>query len=155
MQKQQIKKLVIFSVVAVVAGVGLGFAGSRVFGDSARRLNATDSQIAQEVIAQVATDATTIQNGDVFGSANEDIFVDSAQGFLAEGGINGEGSHHLLRPGGNSQTVYIASSVTDLDSFIGMEVRVWGETHRGQAAGWFMDVGRVQVVNIRGEAPTE
>ena len=64
-----------------------------------------------------------------------------------------EGSHVLLRPGGASQTVHLTSSVTDLEKFVGMQVRVWGETFRGRSAGWLMDVGRVEVIKTVGTAP--
>ena len=110
---------------------------------------------SQAVTATVAGDTNTIKNGDVFGAADASPFPDSAQGYLQAGGINGEGSHALLRVGGASQTVYLTSSSTDLDKFVGMDVRVWGETMEGRYAGWLMDVGRVEVVNIKGTDPTE
>lgn len=69
--------------------------------------------------------------------------------------MNEEGSHKLLRTGGNSQTVYLTSSVTDLDKFNGMEVKVWGETQAGNKVGWLMDVGRVEIVNVKGVVPEE
>ena len=84
-----------------------------------------------------------------------ETFSNNAKGYLEKGGIDGEGSHHLLRPGGPSQTLYMTSSVTDLDKFEGMEVEVWGETFTSEKAGWFMDVGRVQIVKVSGEMPTE
>lgn len=81
----------------------------------------------------------------VVGSTNTQVYPDSAEGTLEAGGIDGEGTHRLIRPGGDSQTVYLTSSVVDLDQFVGKEVKVWGETHTAQKAGWFMDVGRVEV----------
>ena len=36
-----------------------------------------------------------------------------------------------------------------------MKVKVWGETFKGQTAGWLMDVGRVQVVELDAEPPVE
>jgi hypothetical protein len=33
----------------------------------------------------------------------------------------------------------------DLDSFVGMDVKVWGITFQAEIAGWLMDVGRVEV----------
>lgn len=58
-----------------------------------------------------------------------------------------EGSHKLIRPGGPSQTAYLTSSVVDLNQFLGKCVEVWGETFVAQKAGWFMDVGRVKILN--------
>jgi len=82
----------------------------------------------------------------VVGSTDNKTFKDSAEGELEAGGINGEGTHHLLRPGGESQTVALTSSVLDLSKFEGKKVRVWGETFAGSTAGWFMDVGKVEVL---------
>lgn len=158
MKKKQVVLLVVLSLVAVGAGIGAGYLGSTMV--TAGEKNDTLEVVKLEdggtvAIAQVATSVESIKNGDVFGSADEKVFKDSAQGFLAEGGIDDEGSHHLQRPGGKSQTVYLTSSVTDLDMFIGMEVKVWGETNRGRKAGWLMDVGRVQIINVSGTEPTE
>lgn len=102
-------------------------------------------------LQQVATG--NINNGDVFGSQEEKDFKDSAEGYLEIGGLEGEGSHHLLRDGGPSQTVYLTSSSTDLDKFQGMQVKVWGETFKGQKAGWLMDVGRVKVMEVNAQPP--
>lgn len=102
-------------------------------------------------VSQVASG--TVKTGDVFGAQDASAFKDSAQGFLTAGGIDGEGSHRLLRSGGDSQTVYLTSSVTDLSKFEGMDVKIWGETFRGQKAGWLMDVGRVEIVNPQGQQP--
>lgn len=73
-------------------------------------------------------------------------FSDSAEGVLREGGIEGEGTHHLERPGGASQTVYLTSTVIDLQGYVGKEVVIWGETLSAVNAPWLMDVGRLRVV---------
>ncbi|TEU02687.1 hypothetical protein E3I18_00540 [Candidatus Woesebacteria bacterium] len=80
------------------------------------------------------------------GLSDEETFRDSAEGTLEEGGVNGEGTHHLVREGGSSQNVYLTSTVIDLQSFAGKKVTVWGETIAAQKAGWLMDVGRIKVV---------
>ncbi|MFH1970913.1 MAG: hypothetical protein ABIJ05_00815, partial [Patescibacteria group bacterium] len=79
------------------------------------------------------------------GIADEETFRDSAEGLLEEGGVNGEGTHHLTREGGISQTVYLTSTVIDLESFVGKKVTVWGETISAKKAGWLMDVGKIRV----------
>ena len=84
--------------------------------------------------------------GKIFGSSDEKTFKDNAEGVLREGGIDGEGAYHLERLGGESQNVYLTSSVLDLSQFIGKKVKVWGETHTAEKAGWLMDVGRLQVL---------
>ncbi len=138
------KPIVMFGIIAILAGVGTGYAANRM-------VHSNDTGVPKDgVIKRVAED--DVKAGDVFGSADEQTFKDSAQGYLESGGIDGEGSHSLLRPGGKAQTVYLTSSVTDLDKLVGMEVRVWGETFKGQKAGWLMDVGRVEVLNVEGEA---
>ncbi|MBL7159422.1 hypothetical protein ISS85_03030 [Candidatus Microgenomates bacterium] len=80
------------------------------------------------------------------GSKDTSVFKDQAEGKIEKGGLNGEGSHKLLREGGPSQTAYLTSSVVDLDQFVGKEVKVWGETFAGEKASWLMDVGRVEVL---------
>lgn len=80
------------------------------------------------------------------GLSDEATFRDSAEGILEEGGIDGEGTHHLTREGGSSQNVYLTSTVIDLQGFAGKKVTVWGETIAAQKAGWLMDVGRIKVV---------
>lgn len=80
------------------------------------------------------------------GSADIKTFKDSAEGELDRGGINGEGTHKLIRPGGKSQTVYLTSSVLNLDEFVGKKVKVWGETFSAEKAGWLMDVGRLEIL---------
>jgi len=80
------------------------------------------------------------------GLADESTFRDTAEGTLESGGIDGEGTHHLVREGGDDQTVYLTSTVIDLESFVGKKVQVWGETISARQAGWLMDVGKVKVV---------
>jgi len=36
-----------------------------------------------------------------------------------------------------------------------MEVKVWGETYKGQQASWLMDVGKIEVIEPEAEAPIE
>lgn len=145
--KKPSKLLVVLTIVAVLAGVGTGFGTFKL------SANSSDNVYNGQQIDQLPTEGQ-ISNGDIFGSADES-FKDSAEGYLEEGGIDGEGSHKLLRPGGESQTVYLTSSVTDLNQVVGMEVKIWGETFKGQKASWLMDVGRVEVLNVDAESPAE
>ena len=133
-------------LAVIVAGTATGM--------GIKKLNAKTSGVVSEdgsPIQQVATD--NIKNGDVFGSSNEAAFKDAVEGYVEIGGLDGEGSHKLLRAGGPSQTVYLTSSSTDLDKFQGMEVKIWGETFKGQKVGWLMDVGRVKIIKTNGEVP--
>lgn len=144
------KMPVALAAVAIVAGVLTGLGAQRL---AAKSGIASDLTGGPQPVSQIAGDS--INNGDVFGVPDEKTFKDSAEGYLEIGGLNGEGSHKLLREGGDSQTVYLTSSITDLDKFDGMQVKVWGETFKAQTAGWLMDVGRVQVVNTQGSQPSE
>ena len=81
------------------------------------------------------------------GILNPTFQYQTAQGTLQEGGIANEGTHHLDRDGGPSQTVYLTSSVVDLQSFVGKKVEIWGETLSSKKAGWLMDVAKIKVIN--------
>lgn len=107
---------------------------------------ASGSSFAGTIKSPDLASAGGITVGDVVGVADEKSFRDATEGTLETGGIEGEGSHHLTRPGGDSQTVYLTSTIVDLDLFVGRKVKVWGETFSAQKAGWLMDVGRVQVL---------
>lgn len=69
------------------------------------------------------------------------------EGILKEGGIDGEGTHHLERDGGPARSVYLTSSVIALDDYIDKKVKVCGETFAAEQAGWLMDVVSLEVVN--------
>ena len=97
----------------------------------------------------VITGANIVQGPKEVGIKDETVFRDTTQGRIE---INDseeitEGSHRLIRPGGESQTAYLTSSVLNLNQFRGKCVQIWGETFAGQKAGWFMDVGRVKVLD--------
>ncbi len=87
-----------------------------------------------------------VSKGTIVGSQDTKTFKDSAEGVLEEGGIEGEGQYHLVRPGGEDQYVYLTSSTVDLSQFEKKKIKVWGETQKAQKAGWLMDVGRVEVL---------
>lgn len=143
------KMAVTLGAVVVVAGILTGFGLHKL----QSKLGSSTLPADEQPMSQVAGEK--INNGDIFGSADAETFKDSAQGYLEAGGIEGEGSHKLLRPGGDSQTVYLTSSITDLDKFVSMEIKIWGETFKAQKAGWLMDVGRVEVIETESEAPSE
>ena len=122
--------LIAGSLAVVLLGVGTGwFLSGSAKGKS-------EAQVVPGA-QQSATEA---------GLEDESVFPDSAEGVLEEGGIEGEGTHHLIREGGPSKFVYLTSTVIDLESFVGKKVAVWGETLSGKQAGWLMDVGKVKVI---------
>lgn len=122
-------------VIMAILGVGTGY----LFANKA-------PQSAKNIIPLVNNNSS-VQKGKTYGSNDTKTFKDTTEGTLEEGGIEGEGQYHLVRPGGDSQNVYLTSSLVDLSLFKGRKIKVWGETQKAQKAGWLMDVGRVQVLN--------
>ncbi len=89
-----------------------------------------------------------IAKGMVFGLDNPAVYRDTAEGLLEvnDSSLVEEGTHKLVREGGESQTVYLTSTVLDLGKLAGHRVKVWGETFAAQKAGWLMDVGKVEIL---------
>jgi hypothetical protein len=125
-------KLIALFAVIVAAGVLSGYGLFSVKGGGVKQLKSS-------------SEAGQAKVGDTFGVEDSQAFTDSAEGEISSGGIDGEGSHHLVREGGESQYVYLTSSIIDLDQFVGKNVKVWGQTFTAQKAGWLMDVGRLEV----------
>ncbi|MEO8581279.1 MAG: hypothetical protein ABI425_01725 [Patescibacteria group bacterium] len=142
--------IVVILLVAIVSGLATGTGIHALNQKGGSLLGSNESGSIKE-----QTPSSSIKVGDVYGSPKEDTFKDSAEGVLQAGGIDGEGTHKLVRAGGISQTVYLTSAVTDLDKFIGAKVKVWGETNTAQKAGWLMDVGRIKVEELNAEIPEE
>jgi hypothetical protein len=90
---------------------------------------------------------TVIKTDTVAGSTDAKTFKDSAEGVIEKGGLDGEGSHKLVRDGGPSQTAYLISSVVDLDEYAGKKVRVWGQTMGAKKVSWLMDVGKIELLS--------
>lgn len=124
-------------VVIILAGIGSGYVLAN------RRSTGPTTE------TELTGGAKAIQGPDEVGIKDEEVFRDTAQGRIK---VNDnekvlEGSHILIRPGGESQTANLTSSVLDLNQFVDKCVQVWGETFASQEAGWLMDVGRVKVLN--------
>lgn len=129
------KNLFIFLIIAVVMGGMSGYILSNKKGTA-----------GGNTLTSGSVDSSKITKGIVVGSNDTKTFKDTATGSLKEGGINGEGQFHLVRPGGASQNVYLTSSSVDLSKFVNKKIKIWGETQKAQYAGWLMDVGRVEVL---------
>jgi hypothetical protein len=128
--KNNILPMILALILVIGAGIGTGYLLSRQ-----KPASTTDTKSASMVKSE--TEA---------GTMDTKTFKDYATGTLEAGGINGEGTHKLVRPGGVSQTVYLISSLVDLEPFVGKKVEVYGQTIRAKTAGWLMDVGRIKVV---------
>lgn len=128
-------KLILVFIVVMLLGIGGGYLlskkGTSVLPGSASSMNSSSGVVV----------------GATYGSGDSATFKDTAEGVLQKGGIGPDGQYHLVRPGGASQYVYMTSSLVDLSQFIGHKVKVWGQTQKGQEAGWLMDVGKVEVEN--------
>jgi hypothetical protein len=121
------RTIIIVYVVLAVLGLGTGYmlAGKKVPGQTVKTGTAENSTKS-------------------IGVSDTATFKDSAEGTIEKGGQNGEGTHKLIRAGGDSQTVYLISSVVDLDQYIGKKVKVWGQTQAAQHVAWLMDVGKIE-----------
>ena len=136
MSKPKSKKILIISALVVVAlGITTGY-----FVSGKGSTNSSSTSKGGVV------NNNDIQAGAEFGGKDSASFTDQALGVIEAGGIDGEGTHKLLREGGSSQTVYLTSSTLDLEQFTGRKVQIWGKTFKAQKAGWLMDVGRLKVL---------
>jgi hypothetical protein len=129
--KKNSKVIYIVYAVIILLGIGTGYLLSS-------KTTAGGKSSAQKV--------TTIKTDTVAGSTDT-VFSDSAEGTVEKGGLKGEGSHKIIREGGPSQTVYVISSVVDLDEYVGKKVKVWGQTMAAKTVPWLMDVGKVERIS--------
>lgn len=134
-QGQLAKTIIPVSLILLVIGLGI-FTGYKI-----SKIKGISTKLPAGEIAK-----KDIIKGKEYGM-KEVGKADTAIGVVEKGGINGEGTHKLLREGGPSQTVYMTSSVLDLDQFVGEKIQVWGETNKAQKAGWLMDVVKLKVVD--------
>lgn len=127
------RTIILFAAVVIVAGIGTGYV-----------LSTKSSSTASGPTSAGAPGVKV--TGNQIGIQDKKTFRDCAKGQLEKGGISGEGTHHLVREGGPSQTAYLTSSVVDLDQFVGKSVEVCGETIASKRAGWLMDIGLVNTL---------
>jgi len=136
---RNVKEIVILVVIFLVVIGGGIFSG--------RFLAGKWGSFSSGELAKGSVSQEEIKKGEEFGLKDEGAFKDIAIGVLKEGGVDGEGTHHLEREGGVSQNVYLTSSVLDLHQFVDRKVQIWGETFSAQKAGWLMDVGKLKVLD--------
>jgi len=79
------------------------------------------------------------------GQLDEAVKYQDAEGKLVEGGIKGEGTHHIERDNNPSRFVYLTSTAIDLDKYIDKKVQIWGETISSVNAPWLMDVVKIKI----------
>lgn len=134
-KKSTVPGATVFFVLVLMLALGLGVG----YGAAVVSAKSGTSIVPQTLNPNAAVAGKTYGNGD------PSVFKDTAEGTVQAGGIDGEGAYHLVRPGGDSQNVYMTSSSVDLSQFVGKKVKVWGQTQEAQKAGWLMDVGKVEV----------
>lgn len=132
-------KIVLGVLLLVFLGIGSGLGLSKIMGGSGVGLG------GQSGGTQSIAKGEKAVVGQTYGQM-DDSFKDKAEGVIEVNESGGEGTHKLLREGGESKTAYLTSSVLDLDIFVGHKVEVLGETFAAQKVGWLMDVGVVKVL---------
>lgn len=123
------KILVAVLVISVIAGVGTGYLMAS--GGTGN----TQIPLIEKTPEHAAEDTRT--------------FRDFAEGKITKkpddkNNANSQGTHLLIRDG--ATPVLLTSSVLDLSEYENKKVKVYGETNSLPGAGWFMDVGRVEVI---------
>lgn len=129
-------KIILFLILVIFLGIASGYF-----------LSQNNNSLGSLNIGTKIGGLSSSTKGEVVGSDDLKTFKDTTEGLLKEGGIDGEGQFHLVRPGGDSQNVYLTSSIVDLSKFVGKKIKVWGQTYDAQKAGWLMDVGRIEVLD--------
>lgn len=125
--KKDAKVVLLVYVVLLLLGVGTGYILSR------------------KGSGPMAPKGTPITDNKVVGVQDATTFKDCASGKIEKGGSDGEGTHKLVREGGPSQTAYLISSIVDMDQYVGLAVKVCGQTLAAKKVSWLMDVGRLEL----------
>lgn len=137
------KPKIIYFVIVILAIIS-GFFISRIlptkYSVSDNNLGLDTNKEASKII-----EGEDVKVGTVYGNLSKN-FSDSAMGTIKSGGVNGEGTHTLIREGGVTQNAALTSSVVDLDLFIDKKVEVKGETNDSNKAAWFMDIGNIKIL---------
>ncbi len=121
-----LKMVIAVLVISIIAGLGTGYLMASSGGN-------TRIPLVSKAPEHAAEDAQT--------------FRDFAEGKITkkpDTDKNSQGTHLLIRDG--ATPVLLTSSVMDLGEFENKKVKVFGETNSLPGAGWFMDVGRVEVI---------
>ncbi len=133
-QKKNVFIPVLLVILVVLAGVGTGWflSGGALAGKTAIPRGENAPGVEES-------------NGEA-GVSDESTFNNTAEGKLEKGGIEGDGTHRLIRGADPSKYIALTSTVIDLDSFVGKEVQIWGQTLAAQKAPWLMDVGKIKII---------
>lgn len=121
------KLLIAVLVISVIAGIGTGFLMASGGNNRIPLIDKTPEHAGE--------DAKT--------------FRDFAEGKITpkpddKNSANSQGTHFLIRDG--ATPVLLTSSVLELSQYENKKVKVYGETNNLPGVGWFMDVGRIEVI---------
>lgn len=134
--KTKFAKILPYFIVVVIVGLGI-FTGLVL--TSVQKAKAQNHQAVSIKEEELSTEQQ---------QSFAQTFRDEAEGTVEKNDDldkYAQGTHKLLRPGGESQTAYLTSSVLDLNEYVGKKVKVFGETFGSSQVGWLMDVGKVEV----------
>lgn len=132
------KKYIVIFVVVILFGVLTGFGLSKIKSSPGGPVvNGQKVEVVNTPGEEGVKDMASFKN----------ISTETGELKVNDGKITTEGSYILVRPGGVSQNIYLTSSVIDLEKYVGKKIQIWGETFKGQKAGWLMDVIKIKVVN--------
>lgn len=134
MNKKTNTTLLFVLFVLFIFGIGTGWLLSTFSNNKDGKL---------KLISSKGNQASNFKTGQTFGEIKDNF--DKAIGIVKKNEVSGEGTHRLLREGGESQTVYLTSSLLDLDMFIDKKVQIWGETQKAKV-GWLIDVMALKVL---------
>lgn len=132
----KIKKLLPIIIVVIVVSLGI-VSGLLLSSKSKSSQSSTQGALSEENLS-----------GEQKQSFNQ-TFRDQAEGVIERNDDldkYAQGTHKLIRPGGEDQTAFLTSSVLDLDEYNGKKVKVFGETFGSSQVGWLMDVGKVEEI---------
>lgn len=123
-----LKMLAAVLVISIIAGIGTGYLMASSGGGGRIPL-------IEKTPEHAAEDTKT--------------FRDFAEGKITKkpddkNSANSQGTHLLIRDG--ATPVLLTSSVLDLSEYENKKVKIYGETNNLAGTGWFMDVGRVEVI---------
>ena len=131
----------IIIAIIIIFGITAGFWISR-FWPTKTAVSLSDLETSG---TSPITDVTSLKVGVLYGETDKS-FTDSATGTIADGGLNGVGTHVLKRDGGDSQTVALTSSTVDLSLFVDKKVEITGQTNSSSKVAWLLDVGNIKIL---------
>lgn len=135
------KNTKIIIAIVVIFGITAGFWISRFW---PTKTAVSLSDIESTGVSPIS-DTTSLKVGVLYGETDKS-FTDTATGTIADGGLNGVGTHVLKRDGGDSQTVALTSSTVDLSLFVDKKVEVTGQTNSSNKVAWLLDVGNIKIL---------